>query len=82
MKELKFPFAVLGAIGGLITCFFGRLLLKYVSFVITVTGTIVLSNTVVFLIETKEGDGNVNSKVFWLTFVGSSIFGLLLAWLQ
>ena len=39
MKQLKFPMAVLGAIGGLITCFFGRLLLKYVTFVITVTGT-------------------------------------------
>ena len=51
MKQLKFPFAILGAIGGLITCFFGRLLLKYVSFVMTIVGTIVLSNTVVFLIE-------------------------------
>ena len=76
---LKYVFAFLGLFGGLLVCMAGRLLLTYVVFILVIAATIAIAN---FLVFTIAGEKEISSFVFWITFVTSSICGLLLAWVS
>ena len=79
LADLKYVFACVGLLGGLITSMLGRLLLKYVNFASVIGAMIAITDAVLFLIY----DGmDLDSFAYWLAFVISGICGLLLAWLS
>lgn len=78
LADLKYVFACVGLLGGLVTSMSGRLLLKYVNFASVIGAMIAITEAVLFLIF----DGmDLDNFAYWLAFVVSGICGLLLAWL-
>jgi hypothetical protein len=77
LKKLKYLFALVGIVGGLISCMGGRILLNYVIFACVVGACIAVANFVVFTI-----DNNLSTTFYWVTFGISTFCGILLAWLS
>ena len=79
LKKLKYLFALVGMVGGILTCMAGRLLLLFVQFAGVVCAMITVTNALLFAIA----DGaELSTYVYWLAFIVAGVCGLLLAWLS
>ena len=78
LGDLKYLFAALGIVAGLLTCMGGRLFLTYVVFASIPCGVMVATNAILYLVY----DGlDLDTFSYWIAFVASGVVGLLLAWL-
>ena len=81
LSQLKYFFALIGLVSGILICSAGRLFLKYIVFVAVVCSTITATDLTLVLI-TSAGLAEVAPFVYWLAFFVSGLCGLLLAWLS
>ena len=78
LKNLKYPLAIIGILGGLITCMAGRILLRYIVYVgIPVGGVAISTCTLYYILDDPES----SEYLFWITSIVSIFLGLMLAWI-
>ena len=77
LKDLKYPLAFIGIIGGLITCMAGRIFLRYIVYVgIPIGGVAISSCMLYYILDNPES----SSYLFWIAGIIAIVLGLMLAW--